>query len=974
MTERPRLLIEDWLPVRELGIESRRERAAASALPPLSFLHVWWARRPLVASAGVVLAGLLPAWSPELAKTFPNASELANESAYRAWLLRLIGIWGDPIAARAKIDSANAAGVKLEGNGYGYKQAFRNSPDSEHIRLVHDVLRHTWGGELPLVADPTAGGGSIPFTAARLGIPTVANDLNDVAVSVLQAGVKIPAEHGLHLLPHLKKYGEILVDRLRERLEPFFPRPTGETVIAYIWAHSVACPRTGRPVPLVTDWMLRRDSGREIAIRFVAEEDGVALSEPRFELLRGAAAKTPDRPIMARGSAISPYDNLAIDGEYIKAEAQASRMGQILYAVAIRRADGTRDFRAPTPADLEAVSAAAEELGRVRTEWETKGFLPTEIIDPRSNYERGHRLYGIDTWAKMFTPRQLLTHGTFTEEFCQLIPQVRSDLGTNLGNSVLTELGMMQSISLNWNGRSTSWNIGRQGMRSVFDKHNFSFKWTFAEFEGASGLYPWCLYQVTDAYTKIANLYEQTRLQSASTGSPIEVERLDRQITVHQGNAANLSKVGSKSVSQVCIDPPYYDNVMYAELADYFYMWEKRTLGRIMPEFFSGDSTDKDNEAVANPARFASLGKRKKQLADADYEAKMTAIFAECDRILRDDGVLTVMFTHKRAEAWDTLGMGMLQAGFTIETSWPVHTEFENSMHQANVNAAASTIMLVCRKRENSGATRKVFFEDIEREVRQEAREALARFSVDGLTGVDLLLSTYGPALSVISRHWPVYSTEASSDGAAELLRPEQALDAARAEVVLMQRARLVGHASHLDPLTDFTMLAWDTFGAAEFPYDEARRLALAVGGLDLAELESARILAARSGKVRLLSPGERVRSGDGDQPGVRPEAERFGAVIDAVHTIMYIAELDGLSVARAMMDRLELTRDRGFLACVQGLVNAIPRTQVKGEWLYPDAQILDKLAVAYLSDIVIPQPEATEPQEQWAHDQIPGV
>src|SRR5204863_3554946 len=113
------------------------------------------------------------------------------------------------------------------------------------------------------------------------------------------------------------------------------------------------------------------------------------------------------------------------------------------------------------------------------------------------------------------------------------------------------------------------------------------------------------------------------------------------------------------------------------ELSDFFYVWEKRTLGLIHPKLFATELTDKQNEAVANPARFADTGKRKKELANADYEAKMAAIFAECSRVLRDDGVLTVMFTHKRAEAWDTLGMGLLQAGFRIETSWPVNTESE---------------------------------------------------------------------------------------------------------------------------------------------------------------------------------------------------------------------------------------------------------------------------------------------------------
>jgi putative DNA methylase len=648
MADRPHVLIEDWLPVRELGIESRRERAAASALPPLSFLHVWWARRPLVASAGVVLAGLLPAWSPEVAAAFPHANELKSEGTYKAWLLHLCGIWGDPISARAAIDRANAEGRKLKGNGYGYKQAFRNSLGRADIDLLHAVLRHTWGGELPVVADPTAGGGSIPFTAVRLGIPTYANDLNGVAAAVLQAGVAIPAQHGLDLASYIEKWGKVLVERVRERLKPYFPLENGESIIAYIWAHAVACPRTRRTVPLVTDWWLRKDHGKEVAARLVTKIGNVELSEPRFEIVRGSALArlNPAKGIMAHGSAVSPYDHLAIDGSYIKSEAQAGRMGQILYAVAIRRPDGVRDFRAPTQPDLDAIEASAKELDRVRSDWAAGGILPTEEIDTRSNYERGHRLYGIATWSAMFTPRQLLVHGTFAEEFQRIIPEVRADLGDELGDATLCELALMQGVAINWNARSSSWNVGRQGLRSVFDKHNFSFKWTFAEFDGAQALYPWCLFQVTDSYTKIANLYDKTGT------APLDGAPLAREVAVTRRNAADLCTLADGSVAHLCMDPPYYDNVMYAELADFFYVWEKRTLGRILPGYFTDDLTDKDNEAVANPARFAAMGRRKKELADADYEAKMTAIFAECGRVLRDDGVLTVMFTHKRARNW----------------------------------------------------------------------------------------------------------------------------------------------------------------------------------------------------------------------------------------------------------------------------------------------------------------------------------
>lgn len=849
------------------------------------------------------------------------------------------------------IDAANAAGVKLQGNGYGYRQAFRNPVSRSDIDLLHAILRRTWG-ELPTVADPTAGGGSIPWAASRLGLPVVANDLNGVAASVLKAGVEIPATRGLDLLPDIRKWGDVLVKRVEKRLKEFFPLNEGESVIAYIWANAVPCPRTGRLVPLLTDKWLRKTAGKEAAVQLVTSVDGIELREPRFEVVLGREVDKADAGTgtIARGKAVSPYDNLVIDGDYIKETAQSGGMTQILYAIAIRKPSGERTFRALNERDQEALRAADRNFDEVKDAWFASGVLPTEEFPDGNDLRPKH--YGLDRWVDFYTPRQALVHGTFGEEFAALIPEVRDAIGDR-ADDVLFELALMQGKALNWNSRLSSWNVARQGMRSVFDRHDFSFKWTFAEFEGATALYSWCLDQLDDAYGGIARLLDETG--AADLGTNV---RLHREVTVTQGSAASLS-LDDGSVTHVCMDPPYYDNVMYAELADYFYVWEKRTLGRLVPDYFHDDLTDKDNEAVANPARFAMMGKRKSELADLDYETKMTSIFAESRRVLSDDGVLSVMFTHKRAEAWDTLGMGLLQAGFTIETSWPVNTEFEHSMHQANMNSAASTIMLVCRKRTNHADDHKVYLDDVEYDIRQAARDAATRFQHDGIDGVDLLLSTYGPTLSVISQNWPVYSSTPDADGRDQLLRPEDALALAREEIVDLRRSRLVGKATKVDGLTDFVLLAWDTFGAREFPFDTARLLALAVGGLDVDDLERAKIVSKSSGKVTLLTPRERLRRGaDSGLPGVMPETSSFEYIIDAVDTALYIAEIDGQQAAKRFLDRHGYTSDAGFISTLQGLANAIPRTKVKGTWVVPEAGLIDTLCTLYFDDVVLPEAE----------------
>jgi adenine-specific DNA methylase len=964
MADRPRLFIEEHFPTAEFGIESVRERAVAMDLPPLFALHVWWARRPLVASAGAILGSLLPAWTPDLAETFEKHPELSTADAYRTWLLHLCGIRGDPVIADELMRAAKASGTRIP-NQYTYKQAYKNRPPPQQVALLHEVLEHTWG-RLPSVSDPTAGGGSIPFEAIRYGLSTHANDLNPIATSVLRAGVELPAKFGTGLVADLEHWGGVLIGRLKERLAPFFPSGENEKTATFIFARTVACPRTGKPVPLVRDWSLRRVD-KPVAVRLVTLRNGVELDEPEFEIVEGSDIDfDPKKGTASRGKAISPWDSLAIDGDYIRAEAQAGRMGEVLYAVAIRTGK-VRGFRTPTKTDLDALVLAENELARMLPGWEAEGLLPDELI-PEGNKTREPHNYGMTRWRDMFSPRQLLVHGCFVEEYRRLIDDVRTGIpDQDRADAVLALLALIQGKAINYNSRLSVWHVSRQVMANTFSSHTLAFKSTYAEFEGAHDLWNWCLRRgIVRAYKGLTGL-----LRTEDAGLLLEDSSVG-EVKVSRGTAGHMPMIPDGSHTLVCIDPPYYDNVMYAELSDFFYVWEKRTLGRLWPEFFVDELTNKKDEAVANPARFADAGKRKKALADHDYESKMAAIFSECRRILSDDGVLTVMFTHKRADAWDGLGAALLRAGFTIEASWPVRTESEQSMHQARQNSAKSTIFMVCRKRdEASSAGGRVYLDDIEADIRHAAREALSRSTTAGLSGVDLLLSTYGPALSVLSAHWPVYSSEASDDGKARLLRPEEALDIARGEVTHLQKARLVGRDTEFDPVTDFVVVAWDTFKARAFPFDDARRLALAISGMDMSELERDKVFTAKSGTVTMLEPGQRLRrSGDEGLSGVNRDRSSFPAIIDAVHTALYLVDQDGPAVAKRWLDERNLTGDQSFVDCLQALVGAMPRSKTKGEWNVAEAGLLDRLLAAYFPAVTVPDdPEVIDEQKLFGDD-----
>ena len=334
------LLIESWLPIAAIGAESQCERGASSALPPLYFLHVWWARRPLTTSRAAILASVLPQWSadfpPELHAKFPN------DETYKQWVTYLIGIRGDPVKGRKLVIWAKVKDIKLKFHPYGgAPRAFTVNPSAEDLQTMGDLLEWTWGKRDLSVLDPFAGGGSIPFESLRYGFSTYANDLNPVAAVILKATLDYPARFGPALAEDIRKWGNEWSKRVKAKLEPYFPKQPGENIFAYLWARTVACPTTGKPVPLSPNWWLA-SGDKPVAVRMIAEQE---MDTPRFEIVAGAQAKAakPDEGTIARGVARSPWTGETIDGDYIKAEAQAGRMGQMLYAVAIKRTGGQSD-------------------------------------------------------------------------------------------------------------------------------------------------------------------------------------------------------------------------------------------------------------------------------------------------------------------------------------------------------------------------------------------------------------------------------------------------------------------------------------------------------------------------------------------------------------------------------------------------------------------------------------------------------
>jgi adenine-specific DNA methylase len=555
------------------------------------------------------------------------------------------------------------------------------------------------------------------------------------------------------------------------------------------------------------------------------------------------------------GNCPFPECRRTIDGDEIKAQAQAGRMGHQLYCVVYKeehinghtkggkpKTQVIRGFRAPRPED-EVEALVRQNLEARMPLWQARNIVPDEEFPENTNDDRPLQ-YGAPLWRDQFNGRQLHGNCTSVEVFQDMVEELKAKNGSQLAEidrAAMVYIALALDKVVYYNAIGCHWDPGTGRVRSYFDRHDFSFKWSYAEMAlKVTGLgYDWAIGQTGKALGELIELLGQSSDDRLAFSAPRP--RPSVRVTCASADALPL---GDASVDCVIMDPPYYDNVMYAELSDFFYVWLKRTAGLLYPELFTGHLTDKDREAVANAAKFAGQKGGAKKLAGRDYQQRMASIFKEQRRVLKPGGIMTVMFTHKAAGAWDALAGGLIEAGFTITASWPVNTEAEGSLHIREKSAARSTIFLVCRVREADSANSEPrYWEEAEPTVRQAVRTKVKDFQEAGIGGIDLYLACFGPALQVFTEAWPLTRGTARPQPKTKQrglfeefdpysVRPEDALEAARREVKQwrMEQLATVKRQHHLDALTEWYVLAWDAFRAPRFPADEALKLARVVG------------------------------------------------------------------------------------------------------------------------------------------------
>jgi putative DNA methylase len=848
-------LIEVSIPLEDINKQSAREKSIRHGHP--ATLHVWWARRPLAACRAVLFAQLVddPAAHPD---RFPTEHAQNAERDRLHGIIKRLVMW-------------------------------ENIHNETVLKEAREEIRKSSGGNAPPIMDPFAGGGSIPIEAQRLGLEAHASDLNPVAVLINKALIEIPpkfagrrpvfpgaAESRMSwpgatgLAEDVRRYGTWMGDEAKERVGDQYPKAkltdgTKATVIAWIWARTVTCPNPAcaGTMPLVRSFWLATKKGKE---RYV--EPIVDGKQVRFEI-RGPGGFPHDGTV-SRNGATCLLCGTPVPLTYVRAEGQAGRMGVQLMAIA---AEGIRQryFLAPEDEHERAADVARPD------------DVPDAEIPHNPRYLTAPN-YGMTTWADLFTNRQLSALTTFADLVGEARQRVLTD-GAEPGyaEAVASYLGLCASKAAAFHTSQARWRPNESKTAPAFGRQALPMVWDFAEtnpFAGAGG--DWT--GIVEGSCKA--------IQGFPAGPPAYVSQADA-IQVTQG------------IGLVATDPPYYDNVGYADLADYFYVWLRRSLRHVLPDLMGTVLTPKADELVADPFRHGG-----KDAAERFFQEGFEKVFNRIGAGTPDGYPITVFYAFKQAEVdnqghqastgWDTLLEGMLRTGWAVTATWPMRTEGAGRMRNQASNALASSIVLACRPRpRNAGVTDR---RGLITALRQELPGALRTLQHGSIAPVDLPQAAIGPGMAVFSR----YARVNEPDGSAMRVRIALALINQVLDEVLSQQE------GDFEAGTRWCLEWFKSYGFDPGPFGVAETLTKAKN-TSILGLERAGVLQSRAGKVRLLS----IRDLPADYDPARDDRVSEWELV--LHLAKRLSEKGGdaaarlMAVARTVVD-LDAVRELAYL------------------------------------------------------------
>ena len=904
-------LIEVALPLDAINKASKREKSIRHGHP--STLHLWWARRPLAAARAVIFSQMVddPSANPDL---FPT--DWAQERERQ----RLFHIIEDLVKWENTTNEEVLQSARDE-IWQSWRRACADNADHPRAKELFD--RHV----LPAFHDPFAGGGSLPLEAQRLGLEAHSSDLNPVAVLINKALIEIPqkfagrppvnpnargekrlmskAWRGAEgLAEDVRYYGQWMRDEAAKRIGHLYPkvqvttemakdRPDLEpyvgrdlTVIAWLWARTVKSPNPAFAdvdVPLASTFILSKKDKKEAYVEPIIEDRGY-----RFTVKAGGPvdpAATNAGTKVGRASFVCLVSGSPVPAAYIKAEGQAGRMGARLMAI-VAEGDRGRVYLAPT-SEHERLPLRTKP-----TEWRPEGDVPARLTGGTCVP------YGLDEWWKLFTPRQLVALTTLTDLVAETRDHVKQDAvasgmpddgvplrdvgmgATAYAEALSAYLGLLIDQVANHCSSACGWNNVNAQMRSVFARQAIPMVWDYAEsnpFCGSSGSY-------TNLFERQIKGFETLGHCPSGFASQADV---------------NQQTISSNKI--LSTDPPYYDNIGYADLSDFFYVWLRRSLRSVFPDLFATLAVPKAEELVATPYRHGNRGKAERFFLDGMTDAMH--LLAE---LTHPAFPVTIYYAFKQSESksdagtsstgWNTFLDAVGRAGFTLSGTWPIRTEKQGRVIGNSTNALASSIALVCRRRAANApsATRREFQDTL----RTEFPKALADLQRSNIAPVDLAQASIGPGMAVFTRFVEVFN----ADGGRMSVRDALALINATVDEVLAEQE------GDFDADSRWALTWFEQHGFADGQYGVAEQLSKAKN-TSVDGLVRAGILDSRRGKVRLLKPAELTPDWD-------PAADSRLTVWETTHHLLRelaVGEKEAARLASALGSRAETARDLAY-------------------------------------------------------------
>lgn len=899
-------LIEVALPLEAINMESAREKSIRHGHP--STLHLWWARRPLAACRAVLWASLVddPSSWPD---KFPTEEDQKQERQRLFDILGRITIETDKKGNTKQVvrglvswDDVNDPKSKVLEAGQREIARCLAWDRGEDPPTKPDAVREYIAKYAPPAYDPFAGGGSIPLEAQRLGLEAHASDLNPVAVLINKALIEIPPKFkdqppvnpedrqkkGMSswkgaqgLAADVRYYGKWMRDEAFKQIGHLYPTVAlpkeyggGEaTVIAWLWARTIKCPNPvcGCEMPLVRSFQLSTKKGKEAWVEPVIDHTQTPPTI-QFEVKTGAG-KAPEGTVSRKGAqCIACEQPVALD--YVRMEGKAKRMRAQMMAI-VAEGDRRRIYLSPNQ-EHEHIAVSEVPL------WQ-----PEADLVPNSRHVTPV-VYGMTTHAELFTQRQLASLTTLSD----LVDKTRQHIlqtgaSEEYVNAVATYLGLATGRAAESGSSLSRWQSTGDKVAGTFARQALPMLWDYAEVNHFSS----STRNFIDAVEWVAEATEQTPASSSAY-----VRQLDA--------AANDKNINNCLLST---DPPYYDNVPYADLSDFFYVWLRPALGTIYSEIFSTLLTPKTSELVADPFR---QGGREK--AQSFFENGLRQAFSRMKDITAIEYPLTVYYAFKQAEAddeeeeesstisstgWETMLEGLIQAGFTITGTLPVRTERSARTRSLGSNALASSIVLVCRPRPTDAAkiTRRQFLTELKRELPR----ALKTLQQGNVAPVDLAQASIGPGMAVFSQ----YAAVLENDGSPMRVRTAlQLINQILDEFLTEQEGEFDG-----DTRWALTWFEQHQFEPGQ--YGDAETLSKAKN-TSVQGMVDAGILEAKGGKVRLLKRSELKSDWNPNSDSRMPDWETAQYLI---HELDQKGEMGAAELLAKLGNRGEIARDLAY-------------------------------------------------------------